>query len=285
MTRGCGLLLGSPGSVTREASPGGSWHNCSHYRLGSDWAATVELRPPPASIRLQKSWSRLRKDDFDENQSVDKWWHYLFGIAPDALTHRQKTLVEAYQQAKIRKEESERHLHTWVIRHNKGEKWQATDILRRQRYDGAMICGKEARGGVGIPGDQILPFFLAARSATDPGKDLLGEALCSSYEAFRQTRRDNAAGKDDDPKGDEVTDLTHSSWFLAEFDGIIAGCSGAVHPKVHATVQKAVDLWEDGEMVLVFAFYRHTCRASSPIFWCAARSWAKASIYIDTAAT
>jgi len=34
-----------------------------------------------------------------------------------------------------------------------------------------------------------------------------------------------------------------------------------VHPKIHATVQKAVDLWEDGEKVLVFAFYRHTCRA------------------------
>ena len=58
-----------------------------------------------------------------------------------------------------------------------------------------------------------------------------------------------------------MTDLTHSSWFLAEFDGIIAGCSGAVHPKVHATVQKVVDLWEAGEKVLVFAFYRHTCRA------------------------
>ena len=30
---------------------------------------------------------------------------------------------------------------------------------------------------------------------------------------------------------------------------------------MHATVKKAVDLWESGEKVLVFAFYRHTCRA------------------------
>ncbi len=134
-------------------------------------------------------------------------------------------------------------------------------IVRRLRYDGAAICGNEANGGIDVPGNLLLPFFLAARSATTPGKDLLGEALCSSYEAFRQTRRDNSIGKDDVPDGEAAVDSTHSAWFLAEFDGLVAGCSGAVHPKVCATVQKAVDLWESGEKVLVFAFYRHTCRA------------------------
>ena len=34
-----------------------------------------------------------------------------------------------------------------------------------------------------------------------------------------------------------------------------------MHPKMHATVRRVVDLWEGGEKVLVFAFYRHTCRA------------------------
>ena len=33
------------------------------------------------------------------------------------------------------------------------------------------------------------------------------------------------------------------------------------HPKVAATVRRVVDLWEAGEKVLVFAFYRQTCRA------------------------
>ena len=37
--------------------------------------------------------------------------------------------------------------------------------------------------------------------------------------------------------------------------------SGATHPKMSATVRKVVDLWEAGEKVLVFAFYRRTCRA------------------------
>jgi len=214
-----------------------------------------------ASIRLQKAWGRLRDDDFGGAQSVDLWWDDLAGVKPDALTHRQKTVVEACRQARAAKTESERHLRPWVIRHNKGEKWQATEVLRRRRYDGAAIQAEGATTGIEIPGEQLLPFFLAARSAVNPGKDLLGEALCSSYEAFRHTRRDNSAGKDDIPDGDEQADLTHSSWFLSEFDEVIAGRSGAVHPKVHATVEKAVELWEFGEKVLVFAFYRHTCRA------------------------
>src|SRR6185295_17194007 len=52
-----------------------------------------------------------------------------------------------------------------------------------------------------------------------------------------------------------------SAWYLREFDRALESTQGASHPKVHSTVQKAVDLWESGEKVLVFAFYRHTCRA------------------------
>ena len=214
-----------------------------------------------ASIRLQRAWSRLQDDDFDDSLSVEQWWNWVHSASTGSLTHRQRTLVEAFRQTHIRKEESERHLRPWVIRHNKGERWHSTDILRRERFDGATILGQSTDGGIDIPGDQLLPFFLAARSATHPGKDLLGEALCSSYEAFRQTRRDNAAGKDDVADVNGPADLTHSAWFLSEFDEVIADCTGAVHPKIHATVQKAVGLWESGEKVLVFAFYRHTCRA------------------------
>jgi superfamily II DNA or RNA helicase len=214
-----------------------------------------------ASIRLQKAWGRLGDDDFGDDRSTDEWWLKTYGANPGELTHRMKTLVEAYGQARLRKEESERQLRSLLIRHNKGERWHDTDIVRRQRYDGATIHGELPAGGIEISGEHLLPFFLAARSATHPGKDLLGEALCSSYEAFRQTRRDNRVGKDDVEEQNEAVDLTQSSWFLTQFDEVIAGRSGAVHPKVHATVQKAVDLWETGEKVLIFAFYRHTCRA------------------------
>jgi len=108
----------------------------------------------------------------------------------------------------------------------------------------------------------LLPFFLAARSAVNPRTDLLGEALCSSYEAFRDTRKNRIAAKDEQNDAPKVTlDLAHAGWYLGEFDRALERCSGSTHPKVDATVRKVVDLWEAGEKVLVFAFYRHTCRA------------------------
>src|SRR5207244_828363 len=58
-----------------------------------------------------------------------------------------------------------------------------------------------------------------------------------------------------------TTDLSHSAWYLSEFDRALERCSGSTHPKVSSTVRKVVDLWESGEKVLVFAFYRRTCRA------------------------
>jgi ERCC4-related helicase len=56
-------------------------------------------------------------------------------------------------------------------------------------------------------------------------------------------------------------DLAHAQWYLTEFDSTLEECNGSTHPKVYATVRKVVDLWETGEKVLVFAFYRQTCRA------------------------
>jgi ERCC4-related helicase len=128
--------------------------------------------------------------------------------------------------------------------------------------DGAAVAEMPGSTGLPIPPEQLLPFFLAARSAVRPGQDLLGEALCSSFEAFRFTRENRkAAWDEDDAASEPAPDLSHASWYLAEFDHALKRSSGATHPKMHATVRKAVDLWAKGEKVLVFAFYRHTCRA------------------------
>ena len=86
-------------------------------------------------------------------------------------------------------------LRLWVVRHNKGTFWPGTDVTRRQRMSGAAISDQSKSGGLAIPPDQLLPFFLAARSSVNPGQDLLGEALSSSYEAFRFTRQNRDAAK------------------------------------------------------------------------------------------
>ncbi|MCE2885386.1 MAG: SWF/SNF helicase family protein, partial [Planctomycetaceae bacterium] len=59
----------------------------------------------------------------------------------------------------------------------------------------------------------------------------------------------------------EVDALLTDRWYLEQFDAALERQSAAVHPKLAATVHRAADLWEQGEKIVVFAFYRETCRA------------------------
>lgn len=212
------------------------------------------------AIALQRGWSRLRPEDCDGD--IDVWWTGLCCSPRESLNNYQRAVVDAYDGAKRCRDAAGKALGPWIVRHNKGTHWVGTEIIRRKRVDGGGVVIQGASSGLLIPPQQLLPFFLAARSAARPGHDLLGEALCSSYEAFRLTRQDRDAAKDEQEELSEITmDLSHSGWYLNEFDQALERCSGSAHPKVAATVRKVVDLWEAGEKVLVFAFYRHTCRA------------------------
>ena len=215
-----------------------------------------------SAILLQKCWTRLRPEELPIDGAADQWWTSLQSMPADQLTPRQRALLDSYGNARQWRADAESKLKPWIIRHNKGEYWSGTQIARRERFDGAMITGQQNEcAGLEVPPSQLLPFFLAARSAASPGQDLLGEALCSSYEAFRHTRQHRKVERDEQEHSDDKIDLTHSSWYLSEFDKALEQFSGRIHPKIAATVQKAVDLWENGEKVLVFAFYRRTCRA------------------------
>jgi ERCC4-related helicase len=215
-----------------------------------------------SAIALQRCWSRLRPEDSGDGGDVAVWWTQLLHSSRESLTSHQRAVVDAYDVAKSCREAAEMALRPWIVRHNKGSHWADTKIIRRKRVDGAAVAGQQVLSGLTIPSQQLLPFFLAARSAVKPGQDLLGEALCSSYEAFRFTRQNRDAAKDEQEEAHEFdVDLAHGRWYLGEFDRALERCSGSAHPKMHATVRKVVDLWEAGEKVLVFAFYRHTCRA------------------------
>jgi hypothetical protein len=212
------------------------------------------------AVALQRSWSRLRPEDADAD--VDAWWSQVSQLPLDSLNSHQRSVIEAFAAARHSRDLAEAALRPWVLRHNKGSHWSGTMVVRRNRLHGTGIDGAASPMGLPIPGGHLLPFFLAARSAMTRDGEVLGEALCSSYEAFRRTRQEGDASKDDeDGDLDSRVDLSHSRWFLDEFDRALDRTRGATHPKMMATVRKAVDLWESGEKVLVFAFYRHTCRA------------------------
>ena len=232
--------------------------NTFHERLVN--LGNVLTESQRTAIALQRSWARLRPEDCVEDAGV--WWSRITELPRESLTSHQRAVVDAYKTAKRCRDAAEEALRPWVLRHNKGEYWVGTGISRRERVDGAPIAGGGSGTGLPIPPDQLLPFFLAARSAVDPGKDLLGEALSSSYEAFRLTRENRVAERDEQEEDSgAVEELSRDAWYLGEFDRALQNCTGATHPKVAATVRKAVDLWEAGEKVLIFAFYRHTCRA------------------------
>lgn len=212
------------------------------------------------AIALQRSWCRLRPEDSDDD--IDAWWHRLLSSSRESLTSHQRAVVDAYARAKKCRDAAEQDLRRWIVRHNKGAYWAGTTVSRRNRLDGAAVAGHNTSSGLLIPPEQLLPFFLAARSVVNPGQDLLGEALCSSFEAFRLTRQNRGPDKDAlDDLPEATPDLSQARWYLDEFDQALKRSSGSTHPKVYATVRKVVDLWETGEKVLVFAFYRRTCRA------------------------
>ena len=229
-----------------------------------------------AAIALQRAWSRLQPEDCATD--VETWWKGVLNARGESLNNRQRAVVDAYRGARSHRENAEQALRCWIIRHNKDARSADGTVLRRERRDGMAIHGQNGSVGLPIPPGQLLPFFLAARSAVKPGQDLLGEALCSSYEAFRYTRRQNdpATDEGDDVNGvggrtaepgvagdggADIEDLAGSDWYLGEFDRALAGFAGSKHPKIDVTVQTVVDLWETGEKVLVFAFYRLTCSA------------------------
>lgn len=213
-----------------------------------------------SAISLQRAWKRLRPEDCAG--ANDRWWRRLLESERETLNNRQRAVVDAFRAAKLSRDAAEDALRPWIVRHNKGTEWAGTAIRRRERVEGAALLGQDGSTGLSISPKQLLPFFLAARSAISPGKDLLGEALCSSYEAFRLTRQNREVVKDDQDDRFEVSiDLSHADWYLSEFDRALEHSTGSSHPKVSATVKRVVDLWESGEKVLVFAFYRHTCRS------------------------
>ena len=234
--------------------------NLGDFRQKLDELENSLTESQRAAIRLQQSWVRLQPDDL--NGDLDLWWDQLYRAETSALTYRQRAAVEAFRAAEHSRNVAEKALRPWIVRHNKAACWPESEIPRRTRLSGVAVAGHEAPTGLPIPPQQLLPFFLAARSAVNAHKDLLGDALCSSYEAFRFTRQNRRADKDEQEHvADASVDISHSGWYLQEFDSALEGSSGSGHPKVNATVHKVVDLWEHGEKVLVFAFYRQTCRA------------------------
>lgn len=221
-----------------------------------------------AGFRLDQAWGRLRPEDLEGFEN-DKWWE-----APDRsqLTDRLQRAAEEVQRTRARVQEAEQLLRPWIIRHTRPNRES-----RRQVLPGASILdnGPAVRQGLPVSGDAVFPFLLAARAQAivaeeirqggQKGQALFALGLSSSFEAYRETRRRKLKEILDDQEAVVAAGgSAEIDWYLAHIDRALPDDQRdlwASHPKINATVDRSIALWELGEKLVIFCFYRATGRA------------------------
>lgn len=224
-----------------------------------------------SALAFDRTWGRLRNEDLG-GASVDSWWRAVRSGKPTD-NMRDVEIRRAYDETNARFREAEKLLQSWVVRHLKPRSLSergplGEEISRRKELVGAAIQGGEESRGLLVSGEALLPFLLAARAqaavaATEEGRALFAEGLASSYEAFLETRCNNGERDEDEDHSGALLPV-ELRWYLDNLARTLPqddATARAGHPKIAATVAKAVELWRAGEKVLIFCHYRATGRA------------------------
>ena len=224
-----------------------------------------------ATIRLEKMWGRLNNNDLIVEGNlildVENWWTKASQDG-DSITSSSKQVIERFNQANEKMRCAEKHLKPWVIRHVKPRIFshQNGDFERRVRFVGRAIIDESTdpeMPGISINGNALLPFLLAARATacTPNNRPVFAEGLSSSYNAFLQTRQQKDSCNIIDFEDDlfELNEIDKlGKWYLTKLDTIIPlddFNATAAHPKVSATIDRAIALWLSGEKVVIFCHY------------------------------
>jgi len=240
-----------------------------------------------AGRQFDRLWGKLNHEmlgnvgqNGDEERQVLNWWRGIECAPKDAW---EQHLVQAYHDCVKTRQDAEQLLRPWLIRHNRSPHLPGTtDVARRNIVVGKGIrspgnaTGHYLAAGLPIEERALLPFLITARAQgqlaqCDGTRAFFAEGLASSYEAFHHTRddRDRAKDFDDGLNADAAKDISMmvpTRWYEEQIAMLIPTreaprAERMTHPKISATVQKAVDLWLAGEKVLVFCFYIQTARA------------------------
>jgi hypothetical protein len=232
-----------------------------------------------SALRLDDAWGRLKPEHLSvEGQAFDnleRWWETVrnHGDNPPEV----ERVLRCYQTTNDQMRDAEKLLKHWVIRHLKPRKLPAPNhsTSRRIRLLGrAILDGQDATmvEGLGIEGEAVVPFLLAARATTcsSDNRSLFAEGLASSYEAFLHTRHESQqrtvpqATDTDDDALTTVPDNDELSWYLDQLDSFVPqnlAITSMAHPKVAATARRVVENWRLGEKVLVFCHFIATGKA------------------------
>jgi hypothetical protein len=220
-----------------------------------------------AAQRLDEAWGRLTFDEVTEVPG--QWWR---DPENPSLSDPLQRAAERFAAAAERNRSAERLLKQVVIRHARPDREKRREVL----CGAAVLDGSSDRlRGLEVTGRALLPFLLAARTqavvaaqARREGRQArahFAEGIASSFQAYRKTREEGSGALDVDATHSDGAELSsEADWYLREVDRALPASDEEVwgaHPKIGATVRRAVELWKAGEKVLVFCFYVETGRA------------------------
>jgi len=218
--------------------------------------------------RLDFTWSKLQLDDVD--QLPERWWDSdTQDPAILASNSRLVSALSALGDLQSQCEHTASRLQPWVIRHVRLDRddrrhYQPGDLIRP---DGSAGAGLE------ISPEALLPFLVAARARTiiadrritqGNARAYFADGLASSFEAYRDTRRNREGFTDEDNDASTRDTPQDLEWYLRWIEkSLPKETTGDIplHPKVAATVARTLDAWQRGEKVLIFCFFIETGRA------------------------
>jgi hypothetical protein len=223
-------------------------------------------RAQAAALRFERAWSRIGPEAHEEVASL--------GSFDGSNDHSEAIHIALAigKEARESLEAAEACLRPWAIRHLKSNKAER----RRYRPGIGIVDDIDGdHGGVPVGGRATLPFLLAARAQavasleSQPGQrsaqSYFAYGLASSFEAYADTRRNRLAQLDEINAENRKVEVSGPlKWYL---DRIAAALPRETtegwsdHPKISATVSRALELWRSGEKVLIFCFYVETGRA------------------------
>jgi hypothetical protein len=225
-----------------------------------------------ASLSFDAAWGKLTVGDLALNgAAVDdaETWRTVVRTA-ESHSQQVQQVVACYERTGKNLREAEYLLRPWVIRHRRPDtltgKFEGQ--LRRRRLPGRSILsgnGAATDSGIEVSEDALLPFLLAARAAVcmPESRPVFAEGLASSYEAFLHTRKARAVLDADTEPVDTGSMNRAAEWYLDQLERSLPTRdlrTSAKHPKVHATAERALQAWRDGEKVVVFCHFIQTGR-------------------------
>ncbi len=266
-----------------------NWHGTSAPKMGRQaFRETVGSlkdaldRSQEAAVMLDSAWGRLTHEDLLSNsisyQSPESWWPAIGESAQ--LSPNGSQVFLCYKRTSETMKAAEQLIRPWVLRHLMPRSLPDPHgaVLRRRRLVGSAIIDvspSNSDAGLAVSDENLLPFLLAARAtASSPAaRPVFAEGLASSYEAFLHTRsqRLKHAGEsveafiEDEEKSaaDAVPVTEETRWYLDSLEELVPRdklAGSRSHPKVAATVERAIALWKSGEKVLIFCHYVATGR-------------------------